>query len=140
MNRFCINFLWMMSLLLVGILRAATIESGGYEQTVTIRFPEPVVHASAVRMSADEPSGEAPDLFRISGDARHVPQTRWVDQDKLEVSFPAGSSCKTQYKLLFHEGTCYLGGAEMKKREYVFRCPENRLSIRPVATARGGAL
>ncbi|MBQ2814041.1 MAG: hypothetical protein IJE66_03415 [Akkermansia sp.] len=140
MNRFCINFLWMMSLLLVGILRAATIESGGYEQTVTIRFPESVVHASAVRMSEDEPSGEAPDLFRISGDARHVPQTRWVDQDKLEVSFPAGSSCKTQYKLLFHEGTCYLGGAEMKKREYVFRCPENRLSIRPVATARGGAL
>lgn len=140
MNRFCINLLWMMSLLLVGMLHAGTIESDDYDQTVTIRFPEPVVQASAVQVSVDEPSGVVPDLFRISGDARHVPQTRWVDQDRLEIRFPAGSSCKTQYKLLFHEGTSYLGGAEMKKREYVFRCPKNRLSVCPVATSRGGAL
>lgn len=140
MSRFCANFLWMMSLLLVGMLRAGTIDSNHNQQTVTICFPEPVVQASAVQDTFDEPASAASDLFRITGDSRHVPLTQWVDQDRLRISFPAGSSCKTQYKLTFHEGTCYLGGAEMKKREYVFHCPDNLLRSCPVATARGCAL
>ncbi len=140
MSRFCANFLWMMSLLLVGMLRAGTIEPNYNQQTVTICFPEPVVPASVVQSPFDESASAASDLFRITGDERHVPLTQWVDQDSLRISFPAGSSCKTQYKLTFHEGTCYLGGAEMKKREYVFRCPDNLLRICPVATARGCAV
>lgn len=130
----------MISLLLVGMLRAGTIDSNQSQQTVTIRFPEPVVQASTVQDPFDEPVPAASELFRITGDSRHMPQTQWIDQDRLKISFPAGSSCKTQYKLTFHEGTCYLGGTEMKKREYVFRCPDNQLRICPVATARGCAL
>ena len=140
MRRICINVLLMMSILLVGMLQAGTIDVNHRQQTVTIRFPEPVVQASMVQDPFDEPVPAASALFRITGDSRHMPQTQWIDQDRLKISFPAGSSCKTQYKLTFHEGTCYLGGAEMKKREYVFRCPDNQLRICPVATARGCAL
>lgn len=140
MSRFCVNFLWMMSLLLVGLLRAGTVKPSYHDQTVTIYFPEPVVHASVVRDSYEEPSSSEPDLFRITGDSHHVPQAQWIDQDRLEISFPPGSSCRTRYKLIFHEGTCYLSGKEMTPREYEFRCPDNQLRIFPVATSQGGAL
>lgn len=140
MRRICTNVLLMMILLLAGLLQAGTIDVNHRQQTVTIRFPEPVVQASMVQNIYEESASTGADLFRITGDSRHVPQTQWIDQDRLKISFPAGSSCKTQYKLTFHEGTCYLGGGEMKNREYVFRCPDNQLRSCPVVTARGCAL
>lgn len=140
MCRGFVNFLWIMCLCWAGMLYAGIVDFCYSDQTVQIRFPEPVVQASDVWDDEEDEGKSAPDLFRITGDSRHTPQTRWLDQNKLEICFPDGSSCRTQYKLTFHSGTRYLGGAEMKKREYVFRCPYNHLCATPIATAAGCAV
>ncbi len=98
---------------LCGHARAGVVSTHVHNQTVTIRFPEPVVSSSVV-WESDE--GAESELFQVTGDSRHVPLTRWVDQNKLEINFPRGTSCGTQYKLVFREGTTYLGGTAMKNR------------------------
>lgn len=122
---------------LCGHARAGEVSTHVHNQTVTIRFPEPVVSSSVV-WESDE--GAESELFQVTGDSRHVPLTRWVDQNKLEINFPSGTSCGTQYKLVFREGTTYLGGTAMKNREYTFRCPPSPLKTMPVATSKGCAV
>ncbi len=122
---------------LCGLARGGAVSTHVHNQTVTIRFPEPVVSASAVWESEE---GAESELFQVTGDSRHVPLTRWRDQNELEINFPSGTSCGTQYKLIFREGTTYLGGAAMKNRVYTFRCPPSPLKTMPVATSKGCAV
>ncbi len=122
---------------LCGLARGGAVSTHVHSQTVTIRFPEPVVSASAVWENEEMTQ---PQLFQVTGDSRHVPLTDWSDQDKLEINFPSGTSCGTQYKLVFREGATYLGGATMKNREYTFYCPPSPLSTMPVTTSKGCAV
>ena len=140
MSCFRFLFLWLTLLLLTGLVRAeGWVSASASSQTVRIKFPEPVAAASGVVWDDDEKKPQ-PEQFRIIGDSRHVPEACWTDQDELKICFPAGTSCKTEYKLVFREGVSYLSGKPLQKREYIFRCPPCALAATPVATAQWGAV
>ncbi len=117
------------------------VQSNTSSQTVTIHFPEPVVSVSVVDASADAaPSVRGLDLFRIEGDASHCPVAEWVDQDRLQVSFPEGTHADTEYRLVFQPGTCYLGGKALPSGAIKFRCPLTELVAFETVTEQGWGL
>ncbi|MBR5213433.1 MAG: hypothetical protein IKV92_04135, partial [Akkermansia sp.] len=117
------------------------VQSNTSSQTVTIHFPEPVVSVSVVDASADAaPAVRGLDLFRIEGDASHCPVAEWVDQDRLQVSFPEGTHADTEYRLVFQPGTCYLGGKALPSGAIKFRCPLTELVAFETVTEQGWGL
>ena len=117
------------------------VQSHVSSQTVTIRFPEPVVSTSVVDAAQDAaPAARGLDLFRIEGDSAHCPQAEWTDQDTLRLSFAKGTNADTEYRLVFHPGTCYLGGTSLPSGAIKFRCPLTELSAFETVTEHGWGL
>ncbi len=109
--------------------------------TSCIYFPEPVV-SRTMASAADEasPQDRGVTLFRIEGDVRHVPQADWVDQNRLELKFPAGTSCNTTYRLVFNKDVHYLSGTAITPRAVEFRClPDSPRGVE-ITDARGAAV
>ncbi len=125
----------------IGTIVSADIPAQYTNETYIENFPEPVVSASVVDENDDSPQTDmvVPE-FRIEGDKAHTPVARWRDQDSLELTFVPGTSCNTVYKLVFAEGSRYLGGAPISPREYRFRCAPDSLVGKQVKTAQGAAI
>ena len=100
-----------------------------YAREHRLYFPEPLVSQTVVSngTSADKSAYSDADLgrhiFTLTGDDKHKPITRWMDQNRLEIRYPKGTSCQTEYKFQIKPGTTYLGGAPVESRELVFRMP-----------------
>lgn len=125
----------------IGTSVCADIPAQYTNESYIENFPEPVVSASVVDANDDSPQADmgAPE-FRIEGDVAHTPVARWRDQDSLELTFVPGTSCNTVYKLVFPEGSRYLGGAPITPREYRFRCAPDSLVGKQIKTAQGAAI
>ena len=88
-----------------------------YSRLQWLCFPEPVVSETVVDNGRSEEKKDfsdqdlGRDVFTITGDEKYKPITRWRDQDRLEITYPKGTSCKTEYKFRMNPGTKYLGGA-----------------------------
>ena len=114
-----------------------------YAREHRLYFPEPLVSQTVVNngASTDKSAYTEADLgrhiFTLTGDEQHKPITRWSDQNKLEIRYPKGTSCQTEYKFQIKPGTTYLGGAPVEARELVFRMPPGRLSGRRIMDERG---
>ena len=114
-----------------------------YAREHRLYFPEPLVSHTVVSngSSTDKSAYTEADLgrhiFTLTGDDKHKPITRWMDQNRLEIRYPKGTSCQTEYKFQIKPGTTYLGGAPVESRELVFRMPPGRLSGRRIMDARG---
>ena len=114
-----------------------------YRQQVEFKYPEPLVSQTTVQNGwkhedtrlSDKDLGR--DFFTITGDDQHKPIPVWSDQDTLDISFPVGTSCATEYRFRLNPGTCYLGGAAAPQEEKVFRCPPDMLSGEAFMDARG---
>lgn len=78
--------------------------------------------------------------FHIEGNRHHLLQTTWADQDVLRIRFPEGCSSRTEYVLMFDEGTRYLGGREMPQRRISFSCPPCELVGEPMGDAEGSVV
>lgn len=111
---------------------------------VVVRFPEPVVSKTIAdrryRSNNDDGGGLSDadlglDLFTVTGDPEHRPLVRWVDQNRLSISFPEGTDSETEYTLRFKPGTTYLGGAPIKQQDIRFRQGPSRLQLRPLNAA-----
>lgn len=107
----------LLSAMSVGLATADSVQPRGNE--VIISFDEPVVSTGVVenawnnQLPADV---RGLDLFDITGDPAYEPSARWVDQDRLLISFAKGSSCTTKYRLAFRPGVDqYLSGKKMPK-------------------------
>lgn len=91
--------------------------------------------------SEDEDSVQEMDLgqnlFTISGDEQHKPTARWIDQDRLEIRFAKGTSCRTAFTFQLKPGTKYLGGELAPTSSISFRCPPDTLSGEPLMDDRG---
>lgn len=125
----------------IGTIVCADIPSQYTNELYRETFPEPIVSASVVEAEPDSlQAGMGGPEFRIEGDKAHTPIARWKDQDCLELTFVPGTSCNTIYKLVFPEGSCYLGGAAITPREYRFRCAPDSLVGKQVKTAQGAAV
>ena len=102
-----------------------------YRQQVEFKYPEPLVSQTTVQNGwkhkdtrlSDKDLGR--DFFTITGDEQHKPIPVWSDQDTLDISFPVGTSCATEYRFRLNPGTCYLGGAAAPQDE----APSNTLTI-----------
>lgn len=142
MNRFL--------LILLGILgfqtapaevEPADVRSDMRRQVVEICFKEPLVSLSAVENGMKDeslsPGDLGLDILTVSGDAAHVPVMRWKDQNRLEIRFPQGTSCATNYQLKLVPGTRFLGGAPAPQKCYEFCCPPDTLTGRAFMDARG---
>lgn len=112
-----------------------------YNYQVLLSFPEPVVATSAVE-APETASAEQRGVhtLRITGDEKHTPRPHWRDQNELCLDIVRGSSCRTPYKLTFPAGTRYLGGEEMKPREFSFRIAPDSLTGQALPTAKGMAV
>ncbi len=131
-----------------------------YNQKVTLKFAQPLVSRTVVEngqqvCSGDEeeeeedeeeeaeekevfsPADLGLDIFTISGDEQYQPVARWTDQDRLEISFVQGTSCRTEYKFQLKPGTKYLGGELAPTLPQVFRCPPGYLESSVFMDARG---
>lgn len=114
-----------------------------YAREHRLYFSEPLVSYTVVGngSSADKSALTEEDLgrhlFTITGDDKHKPITRWMDQNRLEIRYPKGTSCQTEYKFQIKPGTTYLGGAPVVAREVVLRMPPGRLSGRRIMDERG---
>lgn len=109
-------------------------------QEMEIRFEEPIVSKTTVENSQDNTLSAADcglDLFSISGDGEHAPTCKWVDQDRLLISFAPGTSCKTKYTLAFKQGTTLLSGKPIPQRQVSFRCPAGKLAGRTFHDDKG---
>lgn len=125
----------------IGTIVCADIPSQYTNELYRKTFPEPIVSASVVEAEPDSlQAGMGVPEFRIEGDKEHTPVARWKDQDCLELTFVPGTSCNTVYKLVFPEGSRYLGGAAITPREYRFRCAPDSLVGKQVKTAQGAAV
>lgn len=112
-----------------------------YNHRVSISFPEPVVATSAVEAPESAPAERrGVHTLRITGDEKHTPEPQWIDQNVLILDIVRGSSCHTPYKLTFPAGTRYLGGEELKPREFSFRIAPDTLTGQAVPTAKGAAV
>ena len=129
---------------------AVTLDTYDYNQKVYLKYNQPLVSRTVVengRLDEDEEEDEEKseladsdlglDIFTISGDAQHQPIARWVDQDRLEISFVPGTSCSTEYKFQLKPGTKFLGGEPAPAEPQVFRCPADRLLGRAFMDSRG---
>lgn len=110
---------------------------------VVVRFPEPVVSKAIAdrRYRSNDDKGPLSDadlgldLFTVTGDPEHCPIVRWVDQNRLSISFPEGTDSETEYTLRFKPGTTYLGGAPIKQQDIRFRQGPSHLQLRPLNAA-----
>ena len=91
---------------------------------VVIDFDEPVVSAGVVEngyntaLAADK---RGLDLFDVTGDPSCAPLVRWMDQDKLLITFTKGTSLNTKYRLAFRPGADkYLSGKKMPDNAFEF--------------------
>ena len=105
-----------------------------YSRLQWLCFPEPVVSETVVDNGRSEEKKDfsdqdlGRDVFTITGDEKYKPITRWRDQDRLEITYPKGTSCKTEYKFRMNPGTKYLGGAPVVAKERTLRLPAGRLA------------
>ncbi len=110
-------------------------------QTVEIRFAEPLVSRTVVengmKQEALPPCDLGLDILTVTGDDAHTPVMRWKDQNLLEIRFPQGTSCATNYQLKLVPGTRFLGGAPAPQKKYEFCCPPDTLTGRAFMDARG---
>ena len=174
---------WIFWLIMAPLLVAAEKETAvrvrpdQSDQTVELRFPQPLVSHTTVEncrqmmnsggalLERDEedweddeeeenegeegdididlgdkkytPGDLGLDIFTISGDDKHKPIARWIDQDRLEIRFAEGTSCRTEYKFQLKPGTKYLGGEAAPAEPVAFRCPVDTLSGHPFMDDRG---
>ena len=88
---------------------AVTLDTYDYNQKVYLKYNQPLVSRTVVengRLDEDEEEEKSEladsdlglDIFTISGDAQHQPIARWVDQDRLEISFVPGTSCSSLWR------------------------------------------
>ncbi|MBR5195615.1 MAG: hypothetical protein IKW48_05675 [Akkermansia sp.] len=134
-------------------------QADAYTQKVTLKFAQPLVSRTVVENGQQVRSGEEEeeeveeeaaeekeefspadlglDIFTISGDAQYQPVACWTDQDRLEISFVQGTSCRTEYKFQLKPGTKYLGGELAPTLPQVFRCPPGYLEGSVFMDARG---
>lgn len=105
-----------------------------------IRFAEPVVPQSACRMpDSASATDKKTDIFTLSGDPAHPPVARWLDQNRLQITFPKGSSCATEYRLSFLPGRDkYLGEKPMPQSSFSFHRPPTHLVGRGVPGMQAG--
>ncbi len=144
MNRFLLILLGLM-LNVVSAEVADTVEvhSENRTQRVTLRFPQPLVSQTVVENSRQEHEGALTgaelglDIFSISADTCVMPECRWVDQNRLEFSFPEGSSCAAEYTFQLNPGTRYLGGEAAPAEPVEFRCPADTLEGHSFMDDRG---
>ncbi len=114
-----------------------------YDREHRLYFPEPLVshtvvdNCGATDQSAYTEQDLGRHLFTLTGEDKHKPITRWLDQNRLEIRYPKGTSCKTEYKFQIKPGTTYLGGAPVVARDLVFRMPPGRLTGRRIMDERG---
>ena len=110
------------------------MRTNSYNQSVEFKYPEPLVSLTTVRNAprseyekmTDKDLGR--DILTITGDEKFKPIVTWVDQDRVRISFPEGTSCATEYRFRLNPGTKYLGGAEAPQEEKTFFCPPDTLS------------
>ena len=114
-----------------------------YSRLQWLCFPEPVVSETVVDNGRSEEKKDCSDqdlgrdVFTITGDEKYKPITRWRDQDRLEITYPKGTSCKTEYKFRMNPGTKYLGGAPVEAKERTLRLPAGRLAGHRFMDERG---
>ena len=114
-----------------------------YAREHRLYFPEPLVSETVVSNGgvSDQSAYTEQDLgrhlFTLAGDDKHKPIARWSDQNKLEIRYPKGTSCRTEYRFQIKPGTTYLGGAPVVARDVTLRMPPGRLSGRRIMDERG---
>ncbi len=115
----------------IGVASADSVKYRGAENVI-IKFDEPVVSLGVVengwndRLPAED---RGLNLFDITGDPQYTPTARWIDQDRLQLSFVKGTATATKYRLAFRPGSDkYLSGARMPKPDFEFSAKPQGLS------------
>lgn len=115
-----------------GLALADAVHHSRNGREAVIKFDEPVVPLSVVQNGANaELSAEdrGLNLFDISGDAQFIPDARWVDQDRLLITYKKGFNGSTRYRLAFRPGSGkYLSGREMPQTAFEFSYQGQELS------------
>ncbi len=131
-----------------GLHSAVELDTDDHNQKVYLKYNQPLVSRTVVENGRQEDVEEEEktefsasdlglDIFTISGDSQHQPIARWVDQDRLEISFVPGTSCSSEYKFQLKPGIKFLGGELAPAEPQMFRCPPDRLLGRAFMDARG---
>ncbi len=114
----------MMMAVLPGMLPADGVHHSYNGRSVMVKFDEPVVPLSVVQNGYNSKATEQDkglNLFDITGDAQFTPTARWVDQDRLEISYRKGFNGSTVYRLSFRPGSAkYLSGKAMPQSSFEF--------------------
>ncbi len=114
----------MMMAALPGVLPADGVHHSHNGRSVIVKFDEPVVPLSVVQNGYNSNATKQDkglNLFDITGDAQFTPTARWVDQDRLEISYCKGFNGSTVYRLAFRPGADkYLSGKPMQQSSFEF--------------------
>ena len=84
---------WLMTMALPGLVAADAVHQSSDGRRVVIKFDEPVVPLSVVQNGwngSASAQDKGLDLFDITGDAQFAPEARWIDQDRLQLSYKKG--------------------------------------------------
>lgn len=115
---------WLMTMALPGLVAADAVHQSSDGRRVVIKFDEPVVPLSVVQNSWNEAASAQDrglDLFDITGDAQFTPEARWIDQDRLQLSYRKGFAGSTVYRVAFRPGSArYLSGKAMPESSFEF--------------------
>ncbi len=123
---------WLMTMALPGLVAADAVHQSSDGRRVVIKFDEPVVPLSVVQNSWNEAASaqdKGLDLFDITGDAGFAPEARWIDQDRLQLSYKKGFAGNTVYRVAFRPGSAkYLSGKAMPESSFEFSYKGMQLS------------
>lgn len=121
----------LLSALGMSVAVADEVRNYGTDEVI-IKFSEPVVSLGVVEngWNSNLPAADRGlNLFDITGDPQFTPQARWIDQDRLCLTFAKGCSVATKYRLAFRPGSDkYLSGAKMPQNAFEFSAQPQGLS------------
>ena len=120
------KFFWMM-MAIPGLAVADSVHQSRSGREVVIKFDEPVVPLSVVQNSYNDKADAAAkglNLFDVTGcDAQFLPEARWLDQDRLQLTYRKGFEGNTVFRVAFRPGADkYLSGAKMPQNSFEFSC------------------
>ncbi|MDO5471512.1 MAG: MG2 domain-containing protein, partial [Akkermansia sp.] len=117
----------MMALAAPGVVLADAVHHSPDGESVVIKFDEPVVPLSVVNNAHHEKAGaeeKGLNLFDLTGcEAECLPEVRWLDQDRLQLTYRPGFAGDTVFRVAFRPGADkYLSGAKMPQSVFEFQC------------------
>ncbi|MBR5895658.1 MAG: hypothetical protein IKZ13_08975 [Akkermansia sp.] len=118
---------------LSGVVAADSVNVSHNSRSVVIKFDEPVVPLSVVENSYNDkatPQERGLELFDLTGcESQYLPEARWLDQDRLQLTYRKGFEGNTVFRVAFKPGAAqYLSGNKMPQPVFEFSYQARPLS------------